>query len=294
MQDAMFIANSIGLRACALLLIASVSSAEERPKSRPGSATSQRCPDERGQRWLDSNPTTPLAIVRSAEITEAGRRCCEKWAQSGSRYFSITAYGQRAGEVEITGSDEYDATQCYELSRKVISGSAGVGPLVSANAHWSPPKNLAWQPNRDELARLQTLDATLRSLHVPPSDFACDAADALLPLKQRALFFLGPDPQDAERQARWVVLGGSMLVLARLGEDGAWVVRHSDARWTNRCSGRAYKPLAVFDMNGDGNPEVIYHRTDGMAWGDEILTPEDRGFDGGWRLVAKSVGGSTA
>ena len=46
-------------------------------------------------------------------------------------------------------------------------------------------------------------------------------------------------------------------------------------------------------MDGDGLPEVIAHHDAGDSWDDVILGP-DHSTRRVWRLIAESIGGSTA
>jgi hypothetical protein len=53
-------------------------------------------------------------------------------------------------------------------------------------------------------------------------------------------------------------------------------------------SGECFRPLAVFDMTGDGVPEIVLRAS---GWNDVVLQREP---DDTWSIVASSPGGSTA
>jgi hypothetical protein len=114
--------------------------------------------------------------------------------------------------------------------------------------------------------------------------------------KRRALpgenAFIEPDGFVTPRY-HWAVVGGSTLVIARLQSNGQWVLRHLIA--TGSCNNpKTYRPLAVFDMNNDTFPEIIFNGNFIDSWSDSVLQLVNAGDEGEWKIVAESVHGSTA
>lgn len=72
--------------------------------------------------------------------------------------------------------------------------------------------------------------------------------------------------------------GWSVVASERTGDKGPF-------------SSLCYRPISIFDMNGDGLPEVILRWSEGPAWSDIIL---GLGEKGRFELIASSPGGSTA
>jgi hypothetical protein len=256
------------------------------------------CKDEGAHRWLGHAPITPMATVtKKGTIRSAGQHCCAPWATKGTRFVAVDAYGQPSGTVAIEGGEGYDVTQCYELSLKTVKGSVGAGIYVDEASGWKPPKSLEWKPSDKERASLAKLVSDLERAFVPSEKgYKCSAADKVgLPIAQRSLFFAWKPKYGDGSTVKQVVVGGNILVVATLFEDeGRWVVRHLDSAYANDCLPKAYRPLAAFDMNGDGVPEIVFHEDFADSWSDEIIAPEDEGFDGRFRSVASGVHGATA
>ena len=73
--------------------------------------------------------------------------------------------------------------------------------------------------------------------------------------------------------------------------DGRWSLVNGKRSKVTKFSSVCYRPVAIFDMNGDGAPEIILRQSEGEWWGDVILGLDPQGT---WRIVAESPGGSTA
>jgi len=237
------------------------------------------CKDEGAHRWFGMSPITPMATV----------------SKKGTKLTAVDAYGQSSGTFSIEGGEGYDVTQCYELSLKTIKGTAGAGIYVDEASGFKSPKSLEWTPSDKERAALGKLVADLERVFVSSEKgFMCTAADKTpLPIAQRSLYFAWK-PKFHETTVKQAVVGGNVLVVASLEDDGKWVVRHLDYDFASACLPKAYRPLAVFDMNGDGTPEIVFHEDFADSWSDEIIAPEDPGYDGRFRSVASGVHGSTA
>lgn len=253
------------------------------------------CHDDGAIRFVGEGPSTPMAVVKNGRIGDAGQACCASWAKVGGRWKALDAHGQIVGDVEVAGAEGYDVTQCYEMGFRTKKGAPGVGVYVQGD--YKAPKSPAWAPTDAEKTALAKLVADLEKAMVPSATYDCgDGPKAPLPFAERALFFTMPKTvEDAEgKVARWAVVGGPLLVVARLQKDGRWIARHTDAFGTNTCLQRAFRPRAVFDMNGDGRPEIVMHDDYGEAFGDFVLGLDPLGDEGKWEHVVDAVHGSTA
>jgi len=85
------------------------------------------------------------------------------------------------------------------------------------------------------------------------------------------------------------VVGGRVLAIAAF-QDGDWHLRHIETLYsTEDYITEPYRVLAVFDLDRDGNAEVVFRESEGPAWNDVVLSP------GGtiWSRATTSVGGGT-
>lgn len=278
----------------ALLFVVSDAQAKKKPihtgdplPAKP--VVDEQCHDKGAVRVIGSEPSTPFAVVRKGVVRSAGEACCAQWARKDARFATVDAYGQIVGEAEIKGGEGYDVSQCYELSFTTKKGKPGVGLYLDGG--YKPPKSAAWTPSAAESTALAKLVASLESAMVPKAAYECGSVKAL-PLAERALHFSSKEPGKAP--VRWAVVGGALLVVARLQDDGRWVARTVLATESDTCRPRAYRPRAVFDVTGDGRPEIFVHEDFGDAFGDVALGLDPSGTEGRWIEVATAVYGSTA
>ena len=91
------------------------------------------------------------------------------------------------------------------------------------------------------------------------------------------------NPVEAPRH--WAVAGGPILVVAYYGANGQWKVAT-----VKRALGvtDSYTPKAVFDMNGDGIPEIVVQSSDGPNFADNVLRFNPEAFS--WEEAAESPG----
>ncbi len=251
-------------------------------------------------RWLAMDPHTPLAITDPVRgIVPAGQPCCAPWARRGARYRSVDAFGQVAGVVAIDGGEGYDASACFELSLGTLSGRDAGLVYASDDGGWARPSSAEWRPEADARRAFESFveAVTLLAVVDPEATRHFDRDDPLPPLADRTLFFQ-VEAEDARGRHgstdRYAVAGGRLLLVAWLSPEGKWVLTHMENDLANLGHGPvlAYRPLAVFDMDGDRAPEVIYHWNEGPGWAQVVL--RRREAHGSWCAVAESVGGSTA
>jgi hypothetical protein len=88
---------------------------------------------------------------------------------------------------------------------------------------------------------------------------------------------------------------GPATHLAVFGGAGGYLIARPGARWQSVTEEHSmpgcFRPVAVFDMNGDGVPEIVMRFSGGDGWNEFVLSAD---ASGAWRVVASSNGGSTA
>lgn len=245
------------------------------------------------RRWLASRPHNPLAVVDGEGIRSATAACCAPWAQAGSRWGAVDAYGALVGEAEVVGGAGYDVTQCYELELEMRSGAAGVGVFVAADDGWQSPPSIAWAPSVGQRASLARTVAQIEGLLGAQASWA-KHGPPMSPVEARTLYFEVPrhgEKGEVDGVERYAAVGGRALMVLRM-EGERWALSYLDQRFSRVGVNRAYRPLAAFDLDGDGMPEVLYHEDAGDGWSDVVIGREP-GWDH-WQRRAESVGGSTA
>jgi hypothetical protein len=276
----------------------------------------------RETRWYGAEPHVPLARVAvdagerwlspsggiSLGIESAPHRACGAWAHVGTAWAAVDRWGQIVRPSRLTERNYYDSTRCHEVG---FDADARVPPgqsyndwrpgrvVLYARGGFHPRASLRWSPSAAERADHERFVVSLTSMFLAnPGEHVRSAnggnrGAAPLPFADRTLFFHFTDPQShAER--RLAVSGGSLLVVAERTAEGRWFVVHVDHRLSRTATNpMPYLPVAVFDMNDDGRPEIVYHdrESGGEFFGDAVLSldPMDE-----WHEAARSVGGSTA
>jgi hypothetical protein len=252
--------------------------------------------------FMAGNPHVPLAVVSHGTIRDAvdpalhGRSCGapERWARRGSRWRAIDAWGKVLGTYAMDDLREvYDATGCIEEELLHPPPHDSTLLYVSADSPWREPASAEWVPTRAErtsliaLARRMSKGQSLEHLPTPLTEIAATTR-----------FF---EFRSATGEAQH---------LAVAGRCGGWLVAERvESRWSivsrevhpargarpdaERDHRMCFRPVAVFDMNGDGVPEIDMRFTEyeGEWWGEHVL---QRTSAGTWVYVALSPGGSTA
>lgn len=249
--------------------------------------------------WLAANPHVPLAIVHGKEIRSVGKRgkdCGEadRWARPKSGWRAVDAWGQFTGTFEVAHTEFYDVTRCEELSLVPRVGKRGVGLFVSRDSNYKPHEPVAYEPTAGETERFDHFLSTVETAWLNGRPFGKP-----VPFAKRTMFFQFPLPKEVAAQRIdgtgtplhqprfWAVAGGPILVVAYLGEHGHW-----KAATVKRPLGLtdSYSPEAVFDMNNDGVPEIVYQSSDGPGFADNVLALNPAAMT--WEDAAESVGGA--
>lgn len=249
--------------------------------------------------WLAADPHVPLAVVEGKAIRSVGKRgkdCGDegRWAHRKSRWHAVDAYGRPTGLYEVAGAESFDVTACREVTFKARSGKPGVGLFVSEDSGYTPGESASYAPSVPEKKRFDRFLGTMESSWVNQKPLG-----KAVPAPKRTLFFQLTPPKDAswegrvdgagkpiERPARWAVAGGPILVVAYLGEKGQWKAAnvHSPLGLAD-----SYTPVAVFDMNGDGIPEIVVRTSDGPTFAEKVLSLNTATMT--WEEAAQSPGG---
>lgn len=246
--------------------------------------------DQKTYRFLGMKPIVPLALVRNGEISSAGQGRCKAWSDKKQIWQAVDAYGQTMGEFHVKEADYYDVSKCEELTMEPVQqNQPGVGLFVAKDTGWKSPMNIKWNPTTIEKQSLKEFVEKLEKNFIP-SQKQFYSKEKQKPLLQRTLFFWMPAFGGDDLPRRYAVVGGPFLLVASLENNCHWVIHYmlSEASWHDHQ--QEYQPIAVFDMNHDGEPEIIFHHDMGPDWDDEILTLTN---GSSWSRVAESVGGGT-
>jgi hypothetical protein len=249
--------------------------------------------------WLAADPHVPLAMVDGKAIRPVGKRGKEcgsesRWANPKSRWHAVDAWGQTTGLFEVSGSETFDVTSCHEVSFAPRSGKPGVGLFVSDDSGYTPGESAAFSPSTPEKRRFERFVGAMESSWVNQRPLG-----KAVPMAKRTMFFQFAPPKSPswedrydgagkpiERPRRWAVAGGPILVVAYLGAGGRWKAASVKAPLGLADS---YTPVAVFDMNGDGVPEIIVRASDGPSYADRVLSLNQETMT--WEEAAESPGG---
>lgn len=265
--------------------------APDPPSPPPAAAETCKVDSARAVRWLGSKAHTPLAIVDDA-ISPAPKACCVPWRDKARVWTTVDAHGRPVGKARIEDDSYYDVTDCHEPVFEQIEGDPGVGLYAAADGGYRAPPPRPWTPGKAELAALETFAEALDALVgiEPPQEPELEVTP-LGAVVDRAVFFRSAT---GERKGGYVAVGGLYLFIASTDGDGRWRLEHVEqSEFRFASSGmQVYRVLAAFDMDGNGDPEVIVHETTGGGEGfrDMILTNEG---GPGWRLVLYGIGGAS-
>jgi hypothetical protein len=206
----------------------------------------------------------------------------------------VDAWGRLTGLFEVAGSEPFDVTACHEVSFSGRGGRAGVGLFVSDDSGYTPGESVAYVPSLTEKKRFDRFVGAMESSWVNQKPLG-----QAVPAGKRSFYFqfsLPKDPswegrrdgagQPVERPQRWAVAGGPILVVAYLGDKGHWKA----AKVLSPLGlADSYTPVAVFDMNGDGIPEIVVRESDGPTFADKVLSLDPGALR--WEEAAESPGG---
>jgi hypothetical protein len=239
--------------------------------------------------WIAAEPHVPLAIVDGPAIhsVAVGPKACgaeKRWAKPKSHWKAVDEWGQVAGSFEVAKSEPYDGNRCREIFFKGQPANQPPVLFVSEESGWKASPSVAWAPSEQDVKRFDHIVSSIDELWVNGKP-----KGKLTPLTDRTLFFQAPAVEGSDKHpTKWAVSGGPVLVVAYLGEHGHWKASEVKAP-IGRAD--AYKPVGVFDMNGDGVPEIVYHMADGLNAADNVLSLDGASMT--WTDAASSPGGAT-
>lgn len=250
--------------------------------------------------WMAADPHVPLATVDGRHIHGVGKRgkdcgAASRWAKPRSRWHAVDAWGRITGSFEVKDAEAFDVTGCREVSFKAVTGKPGTGLFVSDDSGYKPEQSAAFSPSPDEKKRFERFLNAVEGAFVDHKPLG-----KYVPWSQRTMFFEASLPRDASwegrvdgagkpvvRPRRWAVIGGPTLTVAYLGQHGQW---HAALVKAPLGLADSYMPIAVFDMNGDGVPEVVYRGSDGANFADAVLSLDASAMK--WDDAAASPGGA--
>jgi hypothetical protein len=243
--------------------------------------------------FLGGNPHVPLAVARGGLVhsavgdAERGHTCGprSRWRVPASRWNAIDAWGQLAGTYAVDDFDDYDVTACAEISFAAAPRNDAAMVFVSADSAWRPSAPVRFAPSAAEQHAFDTALSDVVRGHAQANMMheCTEIADEMR-------FF---EIKTAASTQRFAVGGrnGGYLVASQAA-DGSWsrdLVKSEPVHVPDFTM--CYRPVAVFDLNGDGVPEIVMRESEPASWGDFVLM---RSATGQWQIVATSPGGSTA
>jgi hypothetical protein len=229
--------------------------------------------------FLAADPHVPLAVVRNGKVAHAvspssrGKSCGAKkrWATIGSEWRALDEWGQVLGVDKVTAGDPYDVTACTELAFARPHNDTHV--YVSVSSTWTPSASTRVTPTQAESAAFEAIVAKT----IPVASSQAYVPTQCQAIASQRRFFV-------DRIGRRFAVGtsNSGFVVANLAS-GAIVASSRGAT--------CFRPVAIFDMDGDGLPEIVLRESEGASWGELVLSVD---ANGRYRDVADSPGGATA
>jgi len=243
--------------------------------------------------FLAADPHVPLVVVRDGRVRQAvpdaarGHACGSprRWATVGSRWHALDAWGQITATRTVAAKDDYDVTGCAELALSPKRKDDLVSILVSADSDWSPAPSVQWAAGPAARASFEALFARL----MPGRMAAKELPPQCAAIADRFRYF--DVPGSGAGAGHWAVGASDGGYVVASFARGAWSVSLSERQRGKGLFATCHRPVAVFDMNGDGRPEIVLRYAEPTSWSDFVL---ELGPAGRWREVATSPGGSTA
>ena len=232
----------------------------------------------------------PLAVVRGGEVVDAvprrsptrRQRDCgarTRWAAIGSRWQALDEWGQVVAIRTVSRRSIYDATGCAELSLSHEDMNNRLALYVSEDSAWRASSSPSWTPPASIQASFEALArATIDDANAGRRAVQRECAG----ITRTGAFFT------STAGAHYGVATSNVgFLIARFdGRSWAPVIAKADLR-KRAPYYTCYRPVSIFDMNGDGTPEVVLFQSMGESWGDLVL---GMGSDGAWRILATSPG----
>jgi hypothetical protein len=279
--------------------VASLSIAGAIVVSAAGLAVQARPAEENTSFFLSSRTPfnmghVPLAVVRGADVLDAvprrrpgGRqRDCgarTRWAAVGSRWRALDEWGQVVATRAVSRRSIYDVTTCAEVTLSQENMSSRQALYVSEDSAWRASPSPAWTPP----APVQASFEALARATIDDGNAGRRAVQRECAGMSRAVAFF----TNAAGKHYGVATSNVGFLVATLdGQSWTPVISKADLR-KRAPYYTCYRPVSIFDMNADGNPEVVLFQSMGESWGDLVL---GMGSDGSWRIVAISPGSGIA
>lgn len=268
---------------CSFLLSASIAFAAPSPEKRALKEAKSEV-----IRWYGREPQVPLVRVNAdgritAESSESDNPedDCRRWAQVGSRWVGVDAWGQRLGPSLLHKREFKTGSRCFEVEFKELKPSSAVNKenvVLHASTGWTSAPSVKWQISPKIRAEHEQFLTTLTSLLVDRKPPAPEAGEEPLPPIHKRTMYFTFESEGTSRE--FAVSGGKILVVAERLRNGKWIAKYITNKLTESSPGEVptYEPIAVFDINRDGIPEVVYHHVEErwFWYGDVVLTYQNR------------------
>lgn len=190
----------------------------------------------------------------------------------------------------MTGSDYYDASECWELT---LGSASSQAPALYVAGEWQPGASAQWVPSASERAAFDAFLETLRAMAASPEYHRSAYTKRRTP--EPAFFQLPPsDDSHNAHPTKFAAVGGSTFVIAYVASNGQWTLGtllNDTAIPVGPVD--TYDLVAVVDMDEDGFPELVVRSDEGPAWNDLVLTLENPYQRYWWREAAMGVLGGT-
>jgi hypothetical protein len=273
------------LAGCVLSLVATPAYARGHGRHPHRNAVSKASKASKESFFLAGDPHVPLAVVKDGQIgdkTFSNKGCGapNRWKKIGSRWRALDAWGQPLGVFTASSKDDYYAFGCAELSFSPKLPNDLTHVFVSIDSAWTAAPSVEWAP---PAARRSAFTALAnRSLFDANVSLVWDQCKSI---PERARFFHVPGRGD------WAIATSNTGWMVARDDKQGWSVLNQERPKTTAESPQCFRPVAVFDMNGDGIPEIVLRFSGGDGWQDLVLAIDE---DNHWKVVSSSPGGSTA
>ncbi len=183
----------------------------------------------------------------------------------------------------MASAERYDVTDCNELEFSGAPRSDHATLYVSSSSPWRPSPSREWAAPPAERNAFVALAKAKLAATPPPIPRGSSGSSVCPHGLPEALYFDAP-------------VGGALIHHGVFGGPTGYVIATNDTHgWRVittmvKSAFECHRPVAVFDMNGDGAPEIVLRFDDAPSWNDYVL---ERTSAGAWWVAAESPVGGT-
>lgn len=242
--------------------------------------------DSNAIRVIGLSPITPFAIIVNDSIFSAGQPCCSEWAGSRKPWYRINTAGKVTDSTVISSGGHYDVTNCFELSPdKQNQTETPFGLYTSKKVDWSLSKSNTWTPTEANKTKLTEHLSSFKKLLTDSSNHTIqtDSSDPI--------FFSISIGDGDYKTYNCMVTGGEFLCVSHLNKNGQWINIFNDFSVDHHYIN--YSVKAVLNLTSDKIPEIIFTKSYGSSWNDNILGMPNNNWFIDFKILASSIGGAT-